>query len=57
MDSLTKVEAVEAAYKSGLDGISIRQIYDLNNPDALRHRNVQTISNILSDKKKLFKLK
>lgn len=36
-----KVEAVEAAYKSGLDGISMRFIYDLNNPDALRHRNVQ----------------
>ena len=37
----TKVEAVEAAYKSGLDGISMRFIYDLNNPDALRHKNVQ----------------
>lgn len=38
----TKLEAVEAAYKSGLDGISMRYLYDLSNPEALRHKKMQT---------------
>jgi L-ribulose-5-phosphate 3-epimerase len=40
-EARTKLEAVEAAYKSGLDGISMRYLYDLNNPEALRHKNMQ----------------
>ncbi len=36
-----KVEAVESAYKAGLDGVSVRFNYDLKDPASLRHRKVQ----------------
>ena len=36
-----KVEAVETAYKAGLDGVSVRYNYDLKDPASLRHRDVQ----------------
>jgi len=38
-----KLEAVESAYKVGLDGVSMRFIYDLNDPSSLRHRSVQIV--------------
>jgi sugar phosphate isomerase/epimerase len=40
-DARQTVEAVKSAYQSGLDGVSMRFVYDLSNPGALRHRNVQ----------------